>query len=164
MTEGDWDAHHSALSEAAYGNPALLWRWRHILRLLELPRSAPVTVLDVGCGDGRFAAFLKARHPNAAIIGVDGSAVGVAAAARLVPDGRFHCANLQRPDSRLASELAGAAAAAVCTEVLEHLDEPVACLGAVKGWLAPGGRLVITVPAGPMSASDRHFGHRKHYT
>jgi hypothetical protein len=30
--------------------------------------------------------------------------------------------------------------------------------------LAPGCRLVVTVPAGPMSAFDRHIGHRRHFT
>jgi SAM-dependent methyltransferase len=30
--------------------------------------------------------------------------------------------------------------------------------------LRPGGRLVITVPGGPMSAFDHHLGHHKHFT
>src|SRR3546814_18015665 len=30
--------------------------------------------------------------------------------------------------------------------------------------MAPGCRLVVTVPGGPMSAFDRHIGHRRHFT
>ena len=53
---------------------------------------------------------------------------------------------------------------AVCSEVLEHLDDPLVALETVRQCLAPGARLVITVPAGPMSAFDRHIGHRAHFT
>ena len=51
----------------------------------------------------------------------------------------------------------------MCSEVLEHLDDPVAALRNVRALLAPGCKLVITVPAGPMSAFDRHIGHRGHF-
>jgi hypothetical protein len=30
--------------------------------------------------------------------------------------------------------------------------------------MAPGCRLVVTVPGGPRSAFDKHIGHRRHYT
>jgi len=33
-----------------------------------------------------------------------------------------------------------------------------------RACLAPGATVVITVPAGPMSAFDRHIGHRAHFT
>jgi SAM-dependent methyltransferase len=47
--------------------------------------------------------------------------------------------------------------------VLEHVDDPLAFLKRVRTYLAPGGRLIITVPGGPMSAFDRHIGHRQHF-
>ncbi len=49
-------------------------------RLLDELPSPPRTALDVGCGHGRFAALLQARHPTAEITGVDGSAELLAAA------------------------------------------------------------------------------------
>ena len=61
-------------------------------------------------------------------------------------------------------EYRGWATHAVCAEVLEHLDNPVGALRNVVPWLSPGGRLIVTVPGGPMSAFDRHIGHRRHYT
>ena len=30
--------------------------------------------------------------------------------------------------------------------------------------MAPGCRLVVTVPGGPMTPFDKHLGHRKHYS
>jgi hypothetical protein len=74
----------------------------------------------------------------------------------------FRQCDLSRPAAPPA-ELAGWATHAVCTEVLEHVDDPVAFLGHVRPFLAPDARLVITVPGGPMSAFDRHIGHRRHY-
>ena len=61
-------------------------------------------------------------------------------------------------------ELHGWASHAVCSEVLEHVDAPQKLLAAAAACLRPGGRLVVTVPGGPMSAFDRHIGHRRHYT
>ena len=52
---------------------------------------------------------------------------------------------------------------AVCSEVLEHVDDPVAFLKRARDYLAPGARLIVTVPGGPMSAFDRHIGHRQHF-
>jgi hypothetical protein len=57
----------------------------------------------------------------------------------------------------------GWATHAVCSEVLEHLDDPVAMLKNVRPLLAAGCRLIVTVPAGPMSAFDAHIGHRRHF-
>ena len=38
------------------------------------------------------------------------------------------------------------------------------CFGNAAEYLAPGCRLVVTVPGGPRSAFDRHIGHRRHFT
>jgi hypothetical protein len=46
---------------------------------------------------------------------------------------------------------------------LEHVDDPVAFLKRARDYLAAGARLIVTVPGGPMSAFDRHIGHRQHF-
>ena len=48
--------------------------------------------------------------------------------------------------------------------MLEHVDDPAGLLRAAAAWMAPGCRLAVTVPGGPMSAFDRHIGHRRHFT
>ncbi len=54
----------------------------------------------------------------------------------------------------------------VCLNVLEHLDEPVRVLENFRRALAPGGRAIVLVPAGPSryNALDRALGHRLRYT
>jgi len=51
-------------------------------------------------------------------------------------------------------------------DVLEHLDEDADVLAGLHDALAPGGSLVMTVPAGPslFSDIDRLAGHRRRYT
>jgi SAM-dependent methyltransferase len=79
-----------------------------------------------------------------------------------VPDGRFLVRDLLEADDA-SPELNGWATHAVCSEVLEHVDEPARLLKNALPYLAPDCRLVVTVPGGPMSAFDRHIGHRRHY-
>ena len=43
------------------------------------------------------------------------------------------------------------------------MDDPVSFLDTARKYLADGAKLIITVPAGPISAFDRHIGHRQHF-
>lgn len=56
--------------------------------------------------------------------------------------------------------------AAVCAEVLEHLDDDAAAVAELHRVLRPGGLLVVTVPANPYRYdwTDRWAGHRRRYT
>ncbi len=62
--------------------------------------------------------------------------------------------------------LAGTFDTVVCLNVLEHLDEPVHVLENFHRALAPGGRAIVLVPAGPSryNSLDRALGHRLRYT
>ena len=53
---------------------------------------------------------------------------------------------------------------AVCSEVMEHVDDPVTLIRNARALLAPGCHLLVTVPGGPRSAFDRHIGHFQHFT
>lgn len=50
--------------------------------------------------------------------------------------------------------------------VLEHVEQDAELLIRVRGWLKPGGRLVVLVSAHPglFSAFDERVGHRRRYT
>jgi 2-polyprenyl-3-methyl-5-hydroxy-6-metoxy-1,4-benzoquinol methylase len=160
----NWEQHWSSYAEAAALNPAQTYRRKLVFQLLGLDTAPkPVRLLELGSGQGDFARDLAAAHPDVEIAGLELSATGVEIAAGKVPKGRFFQCDMSRPVTPPPG-LAGWATHAVCSEVLEHLDDPAAVLRNVRPLFAPGCRLAITVPGGPMSAFDRHIGHRRHFT
>jgi SAM-dependent methyltransferase len=160
----DWDKHWSAYATANAQNPAQAYRRRLILDVLQsFDGSGRQRILDVGSGTGAMAADLRRRFPQADILGVELSREGVERARIAVPSATFVQRDLLS-DLDVEPRLRGWATAAVCSEVLEHVDEPQRLLRSVVPYLEPGCRLVVTVPGGPMSAFDRSIGHRRHFT
>ena len=161
----DWDHHWDAYGEAAEGNPANDYRHALILKLLRRPRAGS-TLLDIGSGQGQFALRLQAMYPDLVVWGVEYSAEGVARsrehAAQVGSAARFRQLDLLQPT--MLADGQPPATYAVCSEVLEHVDEPVTLIRNARVLLAPGCRLVVTVPGGPRSAFDRHIGHVQHFT
>jgi SAM-dependent methyltransferase len=94
-------------------------------------------VLEVGAGDGRLVAAMRAADLDAR--GLDPSPAACAAARELgVEVANVGVEDAQRPP---ASE-----DAVVVWHALEHLDRPQATLARIRGWLRPGGTIVIAVP------------------
>jgi trans-aconitate methyltransferase len=154
----DWDRHWIEYAEANAHNPAQEYRRRLVLSLLRDPER----ILDIGCGSGELASDLRGRFPAAEILGLDTSAAAVEIARRKVPGASFEQRDLLA-DTEPEARFSGWATHAVCSEVLEHIEEPAALLRNVTPYLASGCVLVVTVPGGPMSAFDRHIGHRAHF-
>lgn len=158
----DWDRHWDDYAAAAERNPAQRYRRRVALALLEADGS-PRRLLDVGSGLGDLLEAAARRWPSAELLGLEPSAVGVRRAQAKVPGARFVCGDVTA-HAEVPPALERWATHAVCSEVLEHVDDDVALLATAMRLMAPGCRLVVTVPGGPMSAFDRHIGHRRHYT
>ena len=159
----DWNHLWEAYAASAEENPAQAYRRDLVIQLLALGgKSGPARILDLGSGQGDFSRELHLRFPEAEIRGLDISAAGVRMAREKVPQGLFLEADLTRPLD-LPEGWAGWATHMVCTELLEHLEDPASVLANAKPLLAPGARVVITVPAGPMSAFDRFLGHVRHF-
>jgi len=160
----EWDQHWSATAHVNALNPAQVYRRKLIFEALGLATAVgPVRLLELGSGSGEFARDVRRRRPDAEIVGLDLSSVGVELSQRNVPGARFFQQDFTQP-MKLDDGYRNWATHAVCSEVLEHIDDPVAVLRNIRPFLAPGCRLVITVPGGPMSAFDRHIGHRRHFT
>ncbi len=140
------------VSAGAYAQKQLLSgaglvAWSHSRRFqVALDLSADAAgrrVMDYGCGDGTFLAMLLASGVQPR------QTVGVDAANDLVED----CRNRLGPagiDFLTLPELDARAPAAFdvifCMEVLEHVVDIDEVLGRLHHSLAPGGRLVISVP------------------
>jgi SAM-dependent methyltransferase len=163
--QDDWDDHWDKYGEAAKGNPANDYRHAMILKLLGTVRPGS-TLLDIGSGQGQFAIDYRTAHPDVAVWGVEYSGEGVRRGqAQAQRDGvqvRFVQRDLLTPvtpdpDQPLATH-------AVCSEVLEHVEDPTTLMRNALALLAPGAKVVVTVPGGPRSAFDKHIGHFTHFT
>jgi SAM-dependent methyltransferase len=92
-------------------------------------------VLDIGAGPGRLVAALNDAGMRAAGIEPSRRSAALARQSGLPVERRDL---FEHADSNLD--------AAVIWHVLEHLDDPPAALVTVRGWLRPGGLLLVGVP------------------
>jgi SAM-dependent methyltransferase len=108
-------------------------------------------VLDVGCGGGRFGEMLKDKRPGVEVWGVEPSAEAHAKAALVLDravQGPFDD-TLGLPEAHFD--------AIVFNDSLEHFADPLPPLALARRLLAPGGRLVLSVP------NVRHWTTFKNY-
>jgi 2-polyprenyl-3-methyl-5-hydroxy-6-metoxy-1,4-benzoquinol methylase len=98
-------------------------------------------VLDIGCGNGTLAKYLKMNGGK--IVGVDPSISGVENARLLLPDAKFYCMGIYDNPVEIAEN---GFDAVVSTEVVEHLFYPRELLRFAKAKLKPGGYILITTP------------------
>jgi SAM-dependent methyltransferase len=124
------------------------WEWAKLKDLLTA-EGRPLRLLELGAGQGDFLETLKdLDRVSAQGIDLSESSVRKAQARGL--------------DVRRASledvivEAAGTYDAVVLSHVLEHVATPGALMGAVKNLLAPGGRILFSVPYSPMSREYLH--------
>lgn len=110
-----------------------------LLRFLEAHVTPTSRCLDVGCGDGRTAGLWLQEHAGS-YIGVDVAANVVQMARALGLDARTIEDATSLPFADAAFDLV------ICTEVLEHLFDPLAAAREICRVLCPGGVFIATVP------------------
>jgi dolichyl-phosphate beta-glucosyltransferase len=121
-------------------------------------RPPPGWLLDLGAGSGGVTALLG-WAPERTLI-VEGNDRLVSEAKR-----RYSFDVVQADVTRL--PLPDASASVVCLlDVIEHLEAPRAALTESRRAMAPGGLLIVNVPAHPRlwSSSDEVLGHKRRYT
>ncbi len=135
----------------------------HDLTLSQLPRQAPRTVLDAGCGTGLLLRRLARRWPQAALTGLDltPSMLGIAAARLGDRATLVHGSLLRLPFA------AGSFDLLVTSSALHYLDDPATALTEMRRVLTPDGRLVLTdwcADYWPQRVLDRllRLGRRAH--
>jgi cyclopropane fatty-acyl-phospholipid synthase-like methyltransferase len=159
----NWESHWERYAGSASANPAQSMRHDFIARLLQRHAEKTMRVFDIGSGQGDMLKKINMLFPQAELLGVELSNSGVEISRRKVPRATCITADLFESPSDLL-RFRSWATHAVCSEVLEHLDAPLDFLKLSQAYLATGAKLIITVPGGPMSAFDRHIGHRQHFT
>jgi 2-polyprenyl-3-methyl-5-hydroxy-6-metoxy-1,4-benzoquinol methylase len=97
-------------------------------------------VLDIGCGAGRLGEAIKQRQ-DAWVSGVEIDADASSAARQRLDHvwaGDVEQLDLEIPPSSFD--------AIICADVLEHIRDPGRLLTQARDWLAPGGRLIASIP------------------
>lgn len=102
----------------------------------------PLRILDVGCGNGYWAARLSGSQHR--IVGIDASAERIENARREVANARFE--RLEIGPDLLAALDEEPFDLVISTEVVEHLFQPRVWAAACFAALRPGGRLVCSTP------------------
>jgi SAM-dependent methyltransferase len=125
--------------------------------LAELPLPAQTRILDAGCGSGRNMVELARRGT---VTGVELSATSACLArgreAGRVIEGSVTEMSFETDSFDLA----------VCLDVIEHLEDDLGALRELRRVVAPGGSLLVTVPAYQWlwSGHDVINHHKRRYT
>ena len=114
--------------------------YQHVRREIGplLPQTAS-RILDVGCGAGATARWLKERYPSAHVIGWEGNAAMSDQLARNVDEARIVDLNGALPDP-------GGVDVLLLLDVLEHLEQPQAVLAHLVAGMAPAGTAIVSLP------------------
>ena len=139
----------------------LYWSWGYHylgglrLALTHLESASFESLVDIGCGDGRFLRELRHRFPEKQLLGIDYSQRAIGLAGAMNPDLRFRCADIY------AEEPAGQFDVVTLLEVLEHIpiDRVDSFVAALSRYLEPGGRLLLTVPHQNKARQEKHYQH-----
>jgi len=114
-------------------------------------------LIDAGAGSGGVTALLGWRPDRVAVVEGNGTLVSQAQ--------RFHGLTGLRGDVGALPVADGSVSVVCLLDVIEHVDDPLAALTEAARALAPGGRLVVNVPAHEWlwSAADEELGHVRRY-
>lgn len=159
MTDYDrlWDA---AWSEAAVRGPG--FRSRYAVLLDRMGRHGVTgRLLEVGAGGGFFLERAARRFPWLELHAHEQSGRAIERLRTLAVLRGVHEGSLDGPPPWGEASFHHI----VCSEVLEHLDDPEGALDKMVAALRPGGRLFLTVPMfqDAWTVVDTAVGHRRRY-
>jgi len=123
---------------------------------LELTESAPFkSLIDIGCGDGRFLKEVHKRHNDARLKGVDFSPTAIGYAKAFSPQINFAVEDITKTEIEQRWDVA------TLIEVCEHIapEDLTGFLQFVTNSLEEKGRIVITVPHRNKQLSTKHYQH-----
>ena len=137
-----WDDYHGGLRRMNAYTRARYDIVLECVRQAAVPRNG--RMLEVGCGDGALSGVLH-NALGLPVVGVDTSEKGLALAREMFASrglaGEFKLINGYGTGFGDASF-----DVVVCSDVIEHVDDPGAMLREIHRLLVPGGRLVVTTP------------------
>lgn len=124
-------------------------------------------MLEIGCGTGTVTKRLLERGAN--VTAVDDSESALAALhgrlSHYESSGHLRLIAGDIESNEFWSRIPGPFDAAIAVNVIEHITEDGVLVGRLAERIAPGGRLLVLVPAGPAlyGTADRMAQHRRRY-
>jgi len=135
------------------------WGYRYLggLQVVfeELQKVPFSSLIDVGCGDGRFLRDVRANYPSADIVGVDYSRRCIQMARAMNPNITYLCQDVIEKNLPRQFDVATA------IEVLEHIhpDRVQDLTKAIWDLLHDDGTLILTVPHKNKPMNPKHYQH-----
>jgi SAM-dependent methyltransferase len=155
----DFEEHWSNSVETYISHPTSRHRRRFVLRSLRrLHLGEKPFIFDYGCGPGillqEVQEMLHLRPEQLGGCDISQQAI-IEARTRLASP---HLSGIAPPVlDRLCDVI-------ICSEVIEHAENYDEILAWIAEHLAPGGVLILTVPAGRVTRPDAYYGHLRHFT
>ncbi len=120
-----------------------VWHTRKLKTVLNLIQFYPKKILDVGCASGWFLSNVSDEYPGATCFGIDVYEKGIQYGKKIYPSLNFKVAKAEKiPFKANEFDLV------ICTEVLEHVDDPKVVLNEIKRVLKKNGQAVIELDSG----------------
>jgi SAM-dependent methyltransferase len=159
--EYEYPYHYIPTSKDGEFSQVLYWPWgfRYLgcmQVILDRLKNMPFcSLIDIGCGDGRFLREVAKRYPRAELLGVDYSERAVQLAKALNPNLNYKVVNI------VEESLPDRFDVATLVEVLEHIPHAQidAFLKAIAGVLNDSGWLILTVPHVNNPILEKHYQH-----
>lgn len=157
------DSHFASLSALESGYwwylARVAWAKRLVGTWYEKQPARTLSYVDLGCGTGGFAKALSGAFRFSDVILVDGDPNALK---------RIQFSEARIVAAELNANLSLPVSPSLITlmDVIEHVDDDRGLVKRAANLLAPGGMLLISVPAHPLLFSqwDVHLGHKRRYT
>ena len=135
--------------------------WQHRLVIPELGRR----VIEIGCGIGNFTRLML--DSSEAVLALDVEPGCIERLRPRFPDqANLHAIACDVTAPAFSDLQSFRADSCVCLNVLEHIEDDREVLRRIAGVLAPGGNIILLVPAFPSlyGRIDERLGHYRRYT
>lgn len=133
---------HDYVKHTTYNDVEDIKRLDFIVQAMQSLNKADIKILDIGCGNGNISMALGSLGFNVTGVDIDETSVNTASARNTFKNVQFRV--LDANSFSMNDEFD----AVVCSEVLEHLDNPSELVQSIYRILKPGGVLAATVPNG----------------
>lgn len=157
----DFPYHYIPTNEGGTFTQTRQWSWgyRYLGGIqIVLDQLADIefkSLIDIGCGDGRFLRELAKKYPETEMLGVDYSQRAIDFANAMNPNISYECRDI------VEDELLKKYDVVTLIEVLEHIppDNLQNFVDATVDMIRNNGKIILTVPHKNKSVQKKHYQH-----